>query len=196
MLPPLVNNYVYGVETIDFEVRYKLWVNEQSEIRLQPAAKLWDLSDYDGINNKTKAHACLGGKSWEVPPRAWLAFCIAQEPPNSVKEWLQKGEGVQRWKRGCRGPDGGCRKSRKTASQRRARRGGEIRAESVKSGGMRGLGSSSTANPHLHVELMKTKRLRRNPVWLGAEQKPRENVCSVRQGREGNVVRCNLSFLT
>lgn len=97
-----------------------------------------------------------------------ILYCTGAPPPPQLqprsKRMTAEGEGVQRWKRGCRGPDGGCRKSRKTASQRRARCGGEIRAETVKSGGMRGLGSSSTANPHLHVELMKTKRLRRNPV--------------------------------
>lgn len=37
-------------------------------------------------------------------------------------------------------------------------------AATVKSSSVRELGSSSTANPHLHVEVMKTKCLLRNPV--------------------------------
>lgn len=47
---------------------------------------------------------------------------------------------------------------------RRGRQGevsGGLEAATVKSGSARELGSSSTANPHLRAEVMKTKRRRR-----------------------------------
>lgn len=74
------------------------------------------------------------------------------EPPDpEVKNGLGERGGE-----GCRGPDGGCGKSRKTASQRQAwcyvmegETGEVLGATTVKSGGVRELGSSSTANPGL-----------------------------------------------
>lgn len=41
---------------------------------------------------------------------------------------------------------------------------GVLEAATVKSGRVRELGSSSTANPRLHGEVMKTKCLPKNPV--------------------------------
>lgn len=46
-------------------------------------------------------------------------WAVSWSPP--TQKWRMAARGGGRWKRGCGGPDGGCGKSRKTASQRRAR---------------------------------------------------------------------------
>lgn len=95
-------------------------------------------------------------------------WAVSRSPPTQKWRMAEREGRGQRWRRGCRGPDGGCGKSRKTASQRQARCwgwwGGEdgggaggLEAATVKSGSVRELGSSSTAKPRLHDEVMKTK---------------------------------------
>lgn len=117
--------------------------------------------------------SCLGGKSWEVPQRAWLAFCIASlsgpspgAPQPRSEEW--------RCRRG-RGRDGRevaagqtgdvesqgrqLHKDRHGAEGKGGEDGGGtggLEAATVKSGSVRELGSSSMANLRMHDEVMKT----------------------------------------
>ena len=113
-------------------------------------------------------------------------WSVSWSPP--THEWrmaAREGRG-QRWKRGCGGPDGGCGKSRKTASQRRAwcwgweggvggKREEALEAATAESGGERELGSSSSANPRLRVDVMKTKHVPKVMDYLNP-QNLRDNV--------------------
>lgn len=118
-------------------------------------------------------------------------------PSPGSKRMAAEGEEGQGWKRGCRGPDGGCWKSRKTASQRQARlwRGDQ---------GLRPWNQAPWGDwvqVQLQILICMLSWWRQNVSGgilsdLALNKTPTENLCTVRQERKGNVVRCNLSFLT
>lgn len=122
------------------------------------------------MESKQNKSSCLGGKSWEVAQRAWLAFCIASPhgpslgaPRPTSKEWLHKRGRGRDGREVAKGQTGDVEsqgrqfhKDGHGAAGEGGEDGGGLEAATMKSGGVRELGSSSWANLRLRDDMMKT----------------------------------------